>query len=181
VSYAVIACRALLALVFLVSMLGKVRNRALFAASLRDLRTVPASMVSGVALAVIVCEAVIPVLLAVPGTVVPGFVLAGAMLAAFIVVIGVSVGRGSAVPCPCFGAGAEPLGGRHIVRNTLLLAAAVAGILLAPRPAPDAEAAGILLALVAAAVLAALIVRMDDLIELFTGAPTVTGPPARRS
>ena len=55
--------------------------------------------------------------------------VASAMLAAFTAYIAVQIARGSAAPCPCFGAtGSDrPAGVRTLVRNLVLLALAILG------------------------------------------------------
>ncbi|WP_028926300.1 MauE/DoxX family redox-associated membrane protein [Pseudonocardia acaciae] len=175
--YVVVSCRALLALVFLAAVVSKVRSRAAFAEfaePLRRLRLVSGSWVRPVAVAVVVAEAAVPVVLAVPATVTAGFVLAGAVLVVFMAAITVSMRRGTAVPCPCFGsAAATPLGARHVVRNALLLAVAVAGGAGSLTGDPGAvQPAGVLICLSAAAVLALMVVRFDDLVELYSTTST---------
>ncbi|GAA2884676.1 methylamine utilization protein MauE [Streptosporangium fragile] len=126
--YVVIGCRALVGIVFLVSAATKIRPLASgeFAASVRRLTGLRGARARPVALGVVLLEGAVPVLLVVRGLAVPGFVLAGALLAAFSTAILVALRRGVRAPCRCFGAAEIPLGPRHLVRNALLGVAAAA-------------------------------------------------------
>jgi uncharacterized membrane protein YphA (DoxX/SURF4 family) len=175
--YLAVACRCLIGVVFVVSAFGKVRSRQAF----REFVTSTAALVPrrGRALSpvVVAAELAVPVLLAVPVTVRTGFGLAAVLLAAFAVAIAAAVRRGVRTSCRCFGASTAPLGTRHVVRNAGLFAVAAVGALLGPgRPA---ELAGVAIAAIAAVVLAALVTRLDDLVELFAPMPTSGGRSSR--
>lgn len=169
--YLEIGCRVLLSVVFGWSVFGKVRSRAA-AAGFTDSLTpllgllpvpVPKKVVAG---CLLVAEAAVVVLpLPVP---VLGLALACALLAALTGGVAVVVGRGLSVACRCFGASAERLGVPHLVRNTVLLSTACGGLgaRLSAGGGP-VEAAGVLVATATAAVAAVLLVRLDDLIDLF--------------
>lgn len=97
--------------------------------------------------------------------------LGGAALLAGILVTGVAVimHRGTRARCACFGAASSrPLGGSHLSRNLSLLAVIVVGLtgneIAHGRPAPPAVA----VAAVAGAVTGLLLIRLDDLITVFT-------------
>ena len=131
--YLEVACRLLLAAVFLTAAVTKLSGGAAWAAftdSLRQLDQVPGALVRPAALAVVAAEAIAGVLLLVPvraaGRV--GFVLAGGLLLAFILVIGRALSSGNRAPCRCFGASSTPLGAGHLVRNVVLLGAALLGL-----------------------------------------------------
>ena len=49
------------------------------------------------------------------------------VLAAFTVAVAVNLGRGRAVPCPCFGASGRPVSSATLVRNGWLAALAIVG------------------------------------------------------
>lgn len=171
-SYLLIACRTLLLGVFLAALAGKVRGRAAyrgFEASLRALGVLPRRL-AGVAAAVVTAvEAAIVVLLAVPGTVAAGFLLAAVLLTAFTTGIVLALRRGTTAPCACFGASVTPLGRVHVVRNLLLLAVAGAGP--AAGTGGGTEFAGVVLAVAAALVALVPVLRLDDLTALFSRAP----------
>jgi hypothetical protein len=75
-------------------------------------------------------------------------------------------------PCACFGATERPLNAGHLVRDVVLLLASVGGIALAAgadnRPT---GLAGAIVGLAAGGVAGALVVRLDDLIDLVVSGP----------
>ncbi|MGW6934577.1 TlpA family protein disulfide reductase [Lentzea sp. NPDC054927] len=119
--------RVLLAVVFLVAFAGKVRGRQVFA-EFRDSVAAVAPWLPArlVAVAILVGEAVVVVLLAVPGTRL-GYAAVIALLAVFCGGILVAIYAGEPVRCRCFGADGDVLGPRHLVRNGALIAVALAG------------------------------------------------------
>ncbi|GGK99299.1 methylamine utilization protein MauE [Planomonospora parontospora subsp. parontospora] len=170
--YLMIACRALLAVVFAAAVAGKVRGRAAFGefvSSIVALGVLPRRASVAAAYALTAAEAAAVLLLAWPPTVPLGFAAAVGTLAVLTGGILATLRRGRRVPCRCFGASAAPLGRVHVARNLVL--AALGGAGLAAWSAAGASAphpAGAVLALVAAGVGALLVVRLDDLMELFT-------------
>jgi len=117
--------------------------------------------------------------LAGPGAVTVAAVsLGGAALLTAILAAGVAVivHRGTKARCACFGASAggqaaRPLGKAHLARNLGLLivmaAGLAAGAVANGRPAP----ASVIMAALAGAVAAVLLVRLDDLVAVFTPVP----------
>jgi hypothetical protein len=109
---------------------------------------------------------------ALPGAVTVATVgLGGAALLTGILVTGVAVimSRGTQARCACFGAAtSRPLGGSHLSRNLSLLAVIVVGLsgneIAHGRPVPP----GVAVAAAAGAVTGLLLVRLDDLITVFT-------------
>lgn len=148
-----VICRLLVAGVFLVSLVSKLRGRdaaAAFTASVSALRIVPDRWGTLTAAAIVLSEAAVVGLLALPGTLGIGFVLAAAVLTVLTCGIALELQRGSAPPCRCFGPSSTPLGPVHIGRNLALLAAVVAGG-LAPAPPPSTPSALVANVLVAVA------------------------------
>lgn len=183
VVYVVIACRALLALVFLASAAGKLRGRnalAVFTAEVRAWRLVPAGASGAVAAGVAGAEAVAAVLSALPAAGRSGPVLGGLLVAVFTAGIVVTRARGTTARCSCFGRTAVPLGRRHLMRNGSLLAAAGLALL------PVGEASGapaVVVAVGAGAAAALLVVTLDEIVGLFAAsepsapsAPSVSSP-----
>ena len=155
-----IALRALLGVVFAWSAAGKV-TPAGFAAAVTMLREIGVRTRTRLVAGLLVgAEVITVVLLAVPGTVRAGTVAAVVMLGVLTAGVAVVVRRGLAVRCACFGATASPLGVTHLVRNAVLLACAGAEAL---STASGANFAAGLVAAITGAVLAVLIVRLDDL------------------
>ncbi|MFB9236646.1 MauE/DoxX family redox-associated membrane protein [Plantactinospora siamensis] len=183
--YVELTGRLLLALVFLAAVVGKLRSRAAFAGfvgSVEAFGLLPRRRVRPVAgLAVAVEAAVVP-LLAVPAAAPAGYAAAAALLAVLTGAILAALRRGRRPACHCFGTAGAPIGPRHVVRNVLLFLVAAAGLAASPMAGagPPAGAAGRLLALAAAAPLAALVVRLDDLAALFAPAPSAPARPPYR-
>ncbi|MEU8030358.1 MauE/DoxX family redox-associated membrane protein [Streptomyces sp. NPDC049099] len=167
--YTAVLCRVLLGFVFAASAFAKLRGRAAFAGftkGLAAMRVVPERGLRELAGVVAVTEAVVPVLLLAPGTVRLGLGLAVLLLSAFTLAVGVVLRRGTVASCPCFGAAQAPFGVRHVVRNTVLTGVAAAGLATVGGGA-SGQGAGVLLAVLAGAVLASLVIRLDDLVALF--------------
>ncbi|MFC7931028.1 MauE/DoxX family redox-associated membrane protein [Streptomyces cinereoruber] len=180
--YVVIACRALLALVFLASAAGKLRGRdalAGFTAEVRAWRLVPARASGAVAAGVAGAEAVAAVLSALPVAGRSGPVLAGLLVAVFTTGIVITRARGTTARCSCFGRTAVPLGRRHLVRNGFLLAAA--GLALLPVTGPAGLPAAVV-AVGAGAAAALPVVTLDEIVGLFaSSAPSSSSTHTPRS
>ena len=165
--------RMLLVVVFAGAVAGKVRSAQAFA-EFRDSvaalapRWLPARPV---AFAVVAGEAGSVVLLVVPATRFAGYALSVLLLAAFAAGIARVVHSRQQVRCRCFGGGGGVLGPGHLVRNVLLIAAAVAGAL---GGAAAVTASAALLALTAGALLGLVTVRWEDLAFLL-GRPVPAG------
>jgi hypothetical protein len=171
----VLTCRAVLIGIFAVSLASKVRGRSAYAKfreSVVRWRVLSRGWSRAAAAGVVVGEAAVVVLLALPWAGVPGFALAGALLAAFTVGISLAMRRGRAAACRCFGAGAR-LRLAHVVRNLVLLGVCVVGAAGAtvssgaPRRLPESA-----VALSVAAVGVLFVTRFDDLVALMV--PTVS-------
>ncbi|MET8847600.1 MauE/DoxX family redox-associated membrane protein [Amycolatopsis sp. NPDC004625] len=155
---------ALIAVVFAVSSVSKLRDFRGFARSVPALVPMPARWVTPVALTVVVAEAGSAVLVVVPATAPAGFLLASALLLAFTAAIAASLRRGRPAPCRCFGVSETPAGPRHLARNSVLLCLAVLGA-LAPETLPPL--AGAVVACGAGVVVAVLVIAMDDIAVVF--------------
>jgi Methylamine utilisation protein MauE len=184
VSELVLAARALLAGLLAVSASAKLRGpEALhgFAASTVALRIASRRWSFPLAVATAVAEAVTAVLLAVPGTAPAGLAAAAVLLATFTAAIGLSLKRGARAPCRCFGASRTPLGAPQLLRNLVLLAVCGAALAASTRPAGPLHPAGVAVALGAAAVAIALVLLLDQAVELLRDpAPSIAGPGSPR-
>lgn len=166
--YAAVVCRVFVGVVFAASAFGKLRGRRAFgefAAGLGAMEVVPGAWVRPVAAAVVGTEAAVAVLLAAPATTGAGLALAVLLLAVFTGAIALVLRRGTRASCPCFGAATTPFGVRHLARNGVLVAVAVTG--LATNGPGSAAAGGVLLAVLTGTVAASLVVRLDDVVDLF--------------
>ncbi|MFI5912132.1 MauE/DoxX family redox-associated membrane protein [Dactylosporangium sp. NPDC051541] len=173
--YLEVAARLLLATVFAVALFGKVtggRAYAAFADSIARMRVLPARVARPAALASVVTEGAVVLLLVLPWrwAAVAGFVLAAGLLAVFAAAIAISLRGGNRAPCRCFGASATPLGRGHIVRNLILIVIALTGLAAAAAVGAGAGAIAIPGAVVAGAaglVAGIVVTAYDDIVTLF--------------
>jgi hypothetical protein len=169
-SYLLLACRVMLAGIFVVSLVSKVRSRTAYAGfrrSVAEWRVVPRHRSAAVAAGAVAGEAGVVLLLVLPWTVPVGFITGAVLLAAFTAGIVVVLRRQRAVTCRCFGASTTKLGATHVVRNLLLFTLCVAGAVSAAVAAgPPPTAPGAALALSVAAIGVLIVVRIDDLVAL---------------
>jgi hypothetical protein len=174
-SHVQIACQVLLALVFCVSAVSKVRGRAAFdgfAAAVRRMapRWAVASprSVRRLAAALVAAEAATVLLLIVPGLSWAGLAAAALLLSAFSAAVARVLREDERVACRCFGASDVPLRPVHLVRNLVLTAVAAAGLVPAlasvPLPEPGAAAASAAVGAFGGLV----VVLIDDIVLLFS-------------
>lgn len=187
--YVEIAARLLVGTVFVVAVAGKVNGRSAYRAyvlSLQQMKVLPSHRVAAVAGGSLAVEGAIVVLLAVPLRCIAavGFVLAAGLLAVFASAISVSLRRGNRAPCRCFGASTTSLGRGHIVRNLVLVAVSVAGLVTALLPGAGPAMAGGIVAALTGLVTGVLVTAYDDIAGLWRS-PSVnastraaTGPTA---
>ncbi|SDS88108.1 MauE/DoxX family redox-associated membrane protein [Actinoplanes derwentensis] len=162
-----VACQAMLVLTFAVAAAGKVRPAGFgeFRGSLSRSLPVPRPLGTPLAAGVVGAELTATAAMVLPTTARWGFGLAAILLAGFTGAILVMRRRGSAEPCRCFGASAEPPGRAAVVRNVLLLATAIFG--LAGSPAgPGLPLPAVALAVAAGAVTALLLINLDEIAGL---------------
>ncbi|MQA95417.1 MAG: methylamine utilization protein MauE [Streptosporangiales bacterium] len=185
-SYVVLGCRCVVGLVFVASVVGKLRGRESYAGFVAAtgrlgpgwvLSRVPAGVMAG---GVIAAEATVVVLLVLPGTAWMGFALAGLLAMAFAAAVLAALRRGDRAPCRCFGVSARPVGGVHLVRNVVLAAAAGLGMAGGAAAAGSLEPAGVIVAVVAGAVVGAFVVAADDVAELFRPVVSLDGHHATK-
>ncbi|GAA1960133.1 MauE/DoxX family redox-associated membrane protein [Catenulispora subtropica] len=170
--YLIVACRCVLAGVFLLSAGEKLRAPSAFASAIAGFQLMPDRFTRFAAYGVLAVELTTAALLAFPATVLPGFLLAAGLLVVLTAAVTQAVYRGLNVPCPCFGVSAAPVGIRHIVRDVLLVAVAGFGVLgtLAASDAvrAHAEAGGVIVAFCAGAVVVLLVRFTDELASAFS-------------
>jgi uncharacterized membrane protein YphA (DoxX/SURF4 family) len=170
VAYGEVAVRALLVTVFIVAVLGKMRRKAdwrEFVSSLRAFDLVPPRAVEAVAVLVGALEVTAVGLLAVPVTAPLGYALAAVLLSGFAAAMTLSLRRGSAPVCRCFGGSGAAVAPVHVVRNVCLVVAALLGGAQRLFGHAPAEPGGAALAALTGAVVAAVVVRLDDVVALF--------------
>ncbi|MFJ2745947.1 MauE/DoxX family redox-associated membrane protein [Streptomyces sp. NPDC087440] len=166
--HVVLACRVLVAMVFVASAASKLLSAASFRSfvtATRDM-AVPAAIAPAVAVGVVAGEVASVVLLVWwPGGV-AGFVVAGVLLVGFTAGIAGVLLRGKDQSCNCFGSTTAPIGPRHVVRNAALLAVVAAGLLCRTPWESDAHWTGVVAAVVAGLVGAVLVLSTDNLAEM---------------
>jgi hypothetical protein len=163
-------CATVVAATFAVSILGKVRSRSGFYSFASAIRKLPVAAArwprSSATLVLVVQGACIP-LIAVPMTRIAGSLLAILVLVGFIIVIGVSLRRGSSEPCHCFGGSHDrPMSTVDVARNLLLVAVAGIGVVGTARVGVDASPIGLTVAVAAGLAVAGAIVFLNDLVWL---------------
>lgn len=185
----VVGVCAMAACVFGGSAAGKIRSRAAYRAYRAGLganQLVPGYLLGTVAAVLAACEALTAAWLAGCTVLLAAFdgrafallgesALAAATFLTATLTAGVTVAirRGRAAPCPCFGVKSpRPLGPAHLLRNLVLLAAVVSGLALEPVASRHPTLGGLAVALCTAGVTAMLIIRWEDLAEVFTPTPT---------
>jgi hypothetical protein len=170
--YIVLGCRCVVGLVFVASVVGKLRGRDSYAGFVMATRRlgpgwvarVPVGLVAG---GLIAAEAGVLVLLVLPGTSWMGFLLAGLLALAFGAAVMAALRRRERLPCNCFGISARPVGGVHLIRNVVLALAAGLGLAAGAPAAGPLQPAGVVAVVVASAVVAVVVVTADDVVDLF--------------
>lgn len=162
-------CRDVTGIVFVYSALAKLWRPAAY----RQFRAwvaalpVPFSRNRLTAPLMAAAELTIGVMVAVSAATLAGLIAAAVMLTGFALATFLAVRSGTHIPCNCFGRAGKRLGIRHVVRDGILAAVALAaasGIAGGP-PAVHSQAVGFSFGI--AAVAAALIVFWADISDLF--------------
>ncbi|MFI7672206.1 MauE/DoxX family redox-associated membrane protein [Actinophytocola sp. NPDC049390] len=167
-----LVARALLVVVFVGAVAGKLRSARAFAEFVDSVAVLaPARLPARpVGALVVAAEGAAALLLLAPVTRLAGYALSVLMLVPFALGIARVVHSGQRVRCSCFGGGGGLLGRGHIVRNTLLVAAACLGAL----DGTAATTPGALVALTAGVSLGLVTVRWEDIAFLLRR-PAPTG------
>ena len=125
--------RGSLALLFGIAARHKLRDVARFRATLAAYRLVPARLTAAAATFLPAAELAATAALVVPSTAPAGALVAAALLAVYTAAIAINLARGRRdIDCGC-GGQRQPLGERLVVRNAILLTAALVS-LAPPRP-----------------------------------------------
>jgi hypothetical protein len=169
-----LACRTLVAAVFAVSVVSKVRSPAAWGSFRSWLTGVPLRPARwrGAAVALVAAEAGVVLLTAIPAVAAAGLALGSLLCLVLTAGLATAVRRGAHEPCHCFGVAADPMSGRDVARNILLLAGALAGLAstVAGTGGP-AGPAGVALAAIAGLTAAVLIIFSGDIATLILEAP----------
>jgi uncharacterized membrane protein YphA (DoxX/SURF4 family) len=167
--YFLLAARCLLATVFAVAALTKLRSASgfrRFSTTLQKLTALPERQAVRVAVGLIVGEALLTVLITLPLAPRAGFALATVFLLMFIGAVVRAVRRGVFAECRCFGDRSSVLSYPVLVRNALLLAIAAPGVVISPG-VKAMDPAGVALALASGLTAAVAFIRYyDDLVRM---------------
>jgi hypothetical protein len=88
--------------------------------------------------------------------------------------------RGTRARCACFGFSSDrPMGGAHLIRNLILAAVLLAGLIGSVPGHGRPGLAAVVVAVVAGVVAGLVLVRLDDLIELFAPLPLASTSAAQ--
>ncbi|MER6514835.1 MauE/DoxX family redox-associated membrane protein [Nonomuraea sp. NPDC001636] len=188
--------QCLIGVVFAMSALSKIRGRTARAEFVRATGALLTALLGHrtgprtarwAAAVVVVAESAVPVLIAAqvlhPLASVVGSAAAAVLLGLFSVAIVRALRRGVRTSCRCFGTSQAPLGRRHLARNLGLLAVALTCGAALPQARSQAwsqawsQPAGAAVAGGAALVLAVLVSRLDDLVELFVSPAAANAGP----
>jgi hypothetical protein len=124
-----------------------------------------AAVAAGLAVAAVLTAAATPGAATVTAVSLGAAALLTGILAAGVAVV---LRRGTRARCACFGAARrQPLGKTHLTRNLSLLAAVAAGLALDALAPGRPMSAGAAMAAVAGALVALLLIRLDDLVMVF--------------
>jgi hypothetical protein len=138
--------RVLLAATLVVASLGKLRGRAAFADTLRDLGWHSDARRRAAAAALPLAEFGAAVLLAAPPAGIWGYAAALALLLSMTATAATAVRRGRRLRCRCFGRAEENIGVSTLIRNGVLMLAGAAGLAgtLAAAGRPDSPVVWVL-------------------------------------
>jgi hypothetical protein len=175
-------CRAALAFVFLIACTSKIHSRRSyreFRDSLNDLGLSSAGLLRALSLGIPAAEGGTVILLAIDRASWWGLIAAAVLVGSFTAGIAAAGARGRVVRCRCFGDSGAPSGSPHILRNGVLLAAAVTGILAGLAPGGPVRAPAVVFAVGLGLIAAGLFLRWDELAFLFAPAPGRRGHKLR--
>jgi hypothetical protein len=167
-----VASQVCIALLFALAVRSKVWTRDAFrsyVASVRDFQVVPPDRAPAAALVVLAAEASSVVLTVWPGRARIGLVLATSLLGGLTLLAAIAVRRRLSAPCRCFGSSSRRIDARHVVRNALATAIAAGGTLLAFVLPTTTSVPHLALGAALGAAACFVVVRFDDLADLFLG------------
>lgn len=175
-SYVTVTCQAATTVTFAVAAGSKTLRPGAFTEfrlALPRMLPMPARLAGMVTWLVVVAEAVTAVVVAVPATALSGFLLATIMMVVFTISIIVMIRRRSTEPCHCFGVSTRPPGLLDVVRNVVLAAIALTGLIgTATSPGSSALAWGALvLTIGVGAVVALLLLSLAEIAEILAPVP----------
>lgn len=159
-------CRVVLALVFALSVGGKIIDIRAFQEAITDFRLLPPGWSRAAAWGFVLAESAVVVSMVVGGpTLVAGFLLALALLSVFSLALVVALRRDTRVSCNCFGRTERRISPYDVLRNALLALCALTGAWALSVPLQSAPIAGTALVGLMAACFAVFVTNLKDVIE----------------
>ena len=165
-AYLDLAARALLGFVMALAVVGKLSSSAnwrQFIRSLDSFSWVPRPLRPAIAVAVVVAEAAVTILLVPPSTERVGAALGALLLIVLSAALVAARIAGRDVRCACFGADDRPVGAWHLIRNAVLVLVAVAVAVHHPTSVQAVPGALAGLAVTAGAVCAVILTHPGEL------------------
>lgn len=166
-SYLIFGLRGTLFAVFVASLVSKLLSRTAFVAFARgacQVVGVDQRFAGGIAAIVVVSEATVLAGLAMVGDGGIGFAIAVAGLVMFTAALTAAVVQDRRISCRCFGPDDAVVGGRHLVRNGVLIAVGCVGLVAGTGEPRQGGAAAV--ALAAGLIAGFVLTRWDDLVYL---------------
>lgn len=129
--FAAFFCRTTIALVFCVSALGKLRDMANFQRTIISFQLIPPLFANSLSWMLVLGEITVIVMMVWgQAGLFLGFGLALVLLSIFLFVLSIVVIRKQKVTCNCFGKATHHVSVYDLIRNSLLITCALAGLLL---------------------------------------------------
>ncbi|MFD8529689.1 MauE/DoxX family redox-associated membrane protein [Streptosporangium canum] len=164
-------CATIIAVVLAVSLAGKLRNFPEFVESIKALDFIPRRLVALTAVLIAAIESILFLMTATAPlgdrrTTMAAFALSAMLFTVFGIVITISLSRGLAVRCHCFGRARAAFSVRHVVRNGILVVIALAGL----ATSASTGMVGVpetVISIASGLFCAIFLIAMDDVSELF--------------
>jgi Methylamine utilisation protein MauE len=164
--YLLAFCRIATGLLFAVSAIGKLRDFAAFRASVAGFELLPRAWSPIAARVLLGAEVGVVLLLAVGGPLLPvGFWLAALVLLGFSAALVAVLRRGLRVTCNCFGPTTRHVSYYDVIRNLVLLAVALLGVLALAASGQALDGTEIVLVALMAGCFVALLTQLADVAE----------------
>ncbi|HEY7595124.1 MAG TPA: MauE/DoxX family redox-associated membrane protein [Actinophytocola sp.] len=173
------ALAATVAVTFAVSAAAKLSDLAAFRRSMPATLGIPPLRARALAPAVVAAELAVALAAVAglwsPSVALAGFVASAVLLGVFTVAIRSMIARGVTEPCHCFGARGAPPGAVDLIRNGVLIAVSLGGLIAVALGSQAVGGGFVRLAagMVVGTATALLVVHLDELVWLF--GPTLPG------
>lgn len=165
-SYALLFCRIAIALLFALSISGKVRDVAAFRDAISDFRLLPPTWSTAAAWAFLTGELTVVLLMVIGGAgLAVGFLLAAGLLTVFSAALIMVLLRNMRVTCNCFGRTQRRISPYDVGRNSLITVCSVVGVLALVRVSQSTSGPESLLISLMAACFVALVSNLTEVIE----------------